>query len=157
MEFRITTSSYASHSHLKHLKFPLQSLVHVVLSILGFHPIQLNSNSYLLLLVFLVVAQSWEISLGFIDFFYFHICSIIVDQPNNFELNLRAGCKIFEEKPTCDKEWKSHPLLITGNWAAPEVDISLPVKFSKTFGMPTFIQQSRVDTVTKLMNSARRN
>ncbi|KAL6284789.1 hypothetical protein ACE6H2_015718 [Prunus campanulata] len=119
-----------SPSHLEFIRFPLHPLFHLVLNSLNLHPMQLNPNSYLLISGMLVVGLKWGVSLGFLDFFYHHYVATVRCETEYFYLTPRLNRKFFGYKPSSAKDWKTRPLMITGNWAAPEMScVSIPSSF----------------------------
>ncbi|CAL2231425.1 unnamed protein product [Prunus armeniaca] len=116
-----------SPSHLKFIRFPLHPLFHLVLNSLNLHPMQLNPNLYLLISGMLAVGLKWRVSLGFLDFFYHHYAATVRHETEYFYLTPRPTCKFFGYKLSSAKDWKTRPLMITRNWATPEMScISIP-------------------------------
>lgn len=119
-----------SPSHLKYIRFPLHPLFHVVLSVLDLHPMQLSPNSYLQLSAFLALGLQVGASIDCSDFFHFHDCIQIREEVDYFHFASKPNCRTFVNKPSSHKNWKHRPLLITGNWAAPELNF---LKIRSTF------------------------
>ncbi|CAL8992360.1 unnamed protein product [Prunus brigantina] len=119
-----------SPSHLEFIRFSLHPLFHLVLNSLNLHHMQLNPNSYLLISGMLAVGLKWEVSLGFLDFFYHYYVTTVRHETEYFYLIPRPTRKFFGYKPSSAKDWNTQPLMITGNWAAPEMSfISIPSSF----------------------------
>ncbi|KAL6218972.1 hypothetical protein ACLB2K_012179 [Fragaria x ananassa] len=121
-----------SSHHLRFLRFPLHPVFQILWRVTGLHPMQFNPNSYMLLTGFLVMGMKWDVSLGLGDFFYFHRLSRIVDTDMFFNFCPRPQRKIFEEKMGNNFGWKNEPLMVLGEWAAPELNkMDIPRVFSK--------------------------
>ncbi|CAB4293952.1 unnamed protein product [Prunus armeniaca] len=126
-------------SHLKFIRFSLHPLFHFVLNSLNLHPMQLNLNSYLLISGMRAIGLKWGVSLGFVDFFYYHYVAIIRCETDYFYLIPRPTHKFFGYKPSSTKAWKTQPLMIIGNWAAPEMScISIPSSFGHEPSIPDY-------------------
>ncbi|CAL8087027.1 unnamed protein product [Prunus armeniaca] len=117
-------------SHLEFIRFSLHPLFHLVLNSLNLYPMQLNPNSYLLISGMRAIGLKWGVSLGFVDFSYYHYVATIRCETEYFYLIPRPTRKFFGYKPSSTKAWKTQPLMITRNWAAPEMScISIPSSF----------------------------
>ncbi|CAL9015253.1 unnamed protein product [Prunus brigantina] len=137
-----------SPAHLEHIRFPLHPLFHMLLFFLDLHPMQLNPNSYLLISGFLAIGLKWGVSLSFKDFSYLHDLACVRGENHYFFFTPGACKKIFTCKPTSTKYWKNHLLLITGEWAAPEMsNMPIPSAFGPKPGLPSdkrhFIPEDR--------------
>ncbi|CAL9001700.1 unnamed protein product [Prunus brigantina] len=89
-----------SPSHLEFIRFLLHPLFHLVLNSLNLHPMQLNSNSYLLISDMLAVGLKWGVSLGFLDFFYHQYVATIIHETEYFYLTPQPTRKFFGYKPS---------------------------------------------------------
>ncbi|PRQ22786.1 hypothetical protein RchiOBHm_Chr6g0254061 [Rosa chinensis] len=138
-----------SSHHLRFLKFPLHPIFQILWRVTGLHPMQFNPISYMLLCGLLVMGMKWEVSLGLGDFFYFHRCGRIFEKALFFHFSPRPQRKVFEEKMGNVTGWKNEPLMVLGEWAAPELSMDVPKVFSKEIeykpcSMDSVLDESRM-------------
>lgn len=119
-----------SSHHLRFLRFPLHPVFQILWRILGLHPMQLNPNSYLLLAAWLAMGRKWEVPFGIGDFFFCHRLVHIAESDSFFNFCSRPLRGVFGERGNNFSGWKNEPIMVRGEWAAPEIPTNIPKAFS---------------------------
>ncbi|TQE00992.1 hypothetical protein C1H46_013532 [Malus baccata] len=132
-------STILSPDHLEVLSFPLHPMIHLILFFTNTHPMQLNPNSYLIMSTFLALGLKLGVSLGFRDFLYLFDLTVIKGETSFFNFKPRYRKKFLSLGPSRARDWKNRPLLISGNWKAPELSqLSIPSAFGPKPGIYKF-------------------
>lgn len=131
-----------SYKHLSVIRFPLHPVIHNFFYRLNLTPMQVNPNSLRILSTTLVlnITNGWDLSLS--DIFYCYKLVNIREEQGYYYLCAYPGCAIVSGNPNSEKRWKEQPVIVGGNWLAPELYTQ---SLRKSFG-----KASRPGCFTKL-------
>lgn len=136
-----------SCKHFSAIRFPLHPLIHNFFYRLNLTPMQLNPNSLRILSTTLVlnIVNGWNLSLD--DIFYCYNLVNIREEQDYYYLCPYQGRAFVSGKPQSEKRWKEQPVIVGGNWAAPELHFQpLRKSFGKAFrpGSFTKLDEERI-------------